>query len=229
MTQPTLPRLKFCGLTRAVDVECAIECGADAIGLNFYGPSRRYIAPESAAPLSRLADRSVMRVGVFVNPSIDQVVAVVDRCPLDCIQLHGRESAQWLDGWNAHPLSKSLGLLRATPWRGGEDDSQFVHSWMNHPLAHLVLGWMVDAYDPIQHGGTGQTARWDLLSPRPQAFAGKGLLLAGGLRPDNLEQAIRTACPDGVDLASGIEFEPGVKDPKAMRAVAEIVRHMIPD
>ena len=90
-----------------------------------------------------------------------------------------------------------------------------------------LLGLLIDAYDPVQRGGTGKTARWDLLFPRPKELRNTKILLAGGHTPENISQAIYTAKPDGVDVASGIETAPGIKDHSKMRAIAEVARQKI--
>ena len=225
-TEIRLPKIKFCGLTRTEDVVAAIECGADAIGLNFYKPSPRYVSPETARGLSQAAENLVLRVGVFVNASPIEVDAVLAICPLDCIQLHGDETPEWIDFAAVIPSLKSMLFIKAVAWRDMEEDRQKVLSWTRsrHPR---LLGLLVDAYDPVQRGGTGKMARWDLLFPRPEEFRNTTILLAGGLTPENILQAIEIARPDGVDIASGIESAPGLKDHSKMQVIAEVARKMI--
>ena len=225
-TEIRLPKIKFCGLTRTEDVVAAIECGADAIGLNFYKPSPRYVSPETARGLSHAAENLVLRVGVFVNASPTEVDAVLAVCQLDCIQLHGDETPEWIDSAEVFPSLKSLLFIKAVCWRDIEEDRQKVLAWTrrNHPR---LLGFLVDAYDPVQRGGTGKIARWDLLFPRPEELRNTSILLAGGLTPENISQAIEIAKPDGLDFASGIESAPGIKDHSKMRAIAENVRELL--
>ncbi len=224
-TEIRLPKIKFCGLTRTEDVLAAIECGADAIGLNFYKPSPRYVSPETARGLSHAAENLVLRVGVFVNASPTEVDAVLAVCQLDCIQLHGDETPEWIDSAEVFPSLKSLLFIKAVCWRDIEEDRQKVLAWTrrNHPR---LLGFLVDAYDPVQRGGTGKIARWDLLFPRPEKFLNTSILLAGGLTPENISKAIEIAKPDGVDLASGIESAPGIKDHSKMQVIAAVARKM---
>lgn len=225
-TEIRLPKIKFCGLTRTEDVVAAIECGADAIGLNFYKPSPRYVSPETARGLSHAADKLVLRVGVFVNATPIEVDAVLAICQLDCIQLHGDETLDWIDEAAVIPSLKSILFIKAVAWRDMEEDRKKVLAWTrrHHPR---VLGLLVDAYDPVQRGGTGKQARWDLLFPRPAELRNTSILLAGGLTPENISQAIEIAKPDGVDIASGIESAPGLKDHSKMRAIAENVRELL--
>ncbi len=221
-----LPKIKFCGLTRTEDVSAAIESGADAIGLNFYKPSSRYVSPEIARGLSHVADTRVLRVGVFVNASPVEVDAILAICPLDCIQLHGDETPEWIDQSATFPRLQSIYFIKAIAWRDSVEDRENAIAWTLNRQPRL-LGLLVDAYDPIQRGGTGKTARWDLLFPRPEELRNTTILLAGGLTPENISQAIQTARPDGVDIASGIETAPGMKDHSKMRAIAEVSRRML--
>jgi phosphoribosylanthranilate isomerase len=227
-----IPRLKFCGFTRMEDVLAAIDAGADAIGLNFYEKSRRYIDPVKAAALSGAMDGRVQRVGVFVDATPAEVAAVVARCALDVVQLHGDESPEWVRASQKYPSLRGLGIIKALPYRGPEDDP-YVAQWSAYgaEAGSQFVALLVDAYDPVLRGGTGRTARWDLLSPRPRSFfteQGDGdatpLILAGGIQCGNAREALQAAKPDGIDLASGIEVSPGIKDPEAMQEIGRIVR-----
>ncbi|MFN9850895.1 MAG: phosphoribosylanthranilate isomerase [Planctomycetota bacterium] len=234
----TFPRLKFCGFTREIDVENAIEAGASAIGLNFVAASKRYVDVHTAARLSHVAAGRVERVGVFANASPDQVQEVLQTCPLDTIQLHGDEDLTWLQGVRQREGLNRLAVLRAVRYRGPEDHPT-IAAWSreaNDPESP-VSAILVDAYSPGHLGGTGLTVRWDLLYPRPQSFfackvsgssetqsSSAPMILAGGLDRNNVFQALRIAHPDGIDLASGIESQPGVKDRDAMVTIAAIVR-----
>jgi phosphoribosylanthranilate isomerase len=234
----TFPRLKFCGLTREIDIENAIEAGASAIGLNFVATSKRYVDVDSAARLCQVAAGRVERVGVFANASPHQVQTVLQTCPLDTIQLHGDEDLTWLQEARQWEGLSHLSVLRAIRYRGPESHPA-IAAWSreaNDPDSS-VAAILVDAYSPGNLGGTGQTVRWDLLYPRPQSFfackptqlsethaSSAPLILAGGLDRHNVSQALRIAHPDGIDLASGIESQPGVKDRNAMFAIATIVR-----
>lgn len=225
-TEIRLPKIKFCGLTRTEDVIAAIECGADAIGLNFYKPSPRYVSPENARGLSQAAEKLVLRVGVFVNASPVEVDAVLAICQLDCIQLHGDETPEWIDSAAVIPSLKSISFIKSVTWRDMEEDRQKVLAWTRRHNPRL-LGLLVDAYDPVQRGGTGKMARWDLLFPRPAELRNTTILLAGGLTPENISQAIEIAKPDWVDIASGIESAPGLKDHSKMQVIAEVARKMM--
>ncbi len=236
------PRLKFCGMTREEDVEAAVDVGADAIGLNFYPRSKRYILPDRAKRLSDLAVSRLMRVGVFVDASPQQVSEVVDVCPIDAIQLHGDESIEWLDQARSFPTIAHLPIIRAMAYRGAEDDTE-LSSWLDWGVRNedRPLAILVDAYDPIERGGTGKQARWDLLNPRPSPFDRFSkmssvdhqprlkipLMLAGGITIENVAEAIQTARPDGIDVASGIETKAGIKDCRLMKEMSEIALRLL--
>lgn len=241
------PRLKFCGLTREIDVEGAIQAGADAIGLNFYEKSRRFVSIELGSRLSRIAAGHSVRVGVFVNASPETIARHVECCDLDAIQLHGDEEDAWMQAalrWNS---IQQRPILRAMAYRGAVDtpDLQYWCRRVNDPC-DPVCGLVIDAYDPVERGGTGKTARWDLLYPRPEPFTsgiGSGaesheervatertkvpLILAGGLTEANLREACRTAKPDGIDVASGIESAPGIKDRELMKRFGAIAQQCL--
>lgn len=252
-TMHGFPRLKFCGFTRSEDVLAALDAGAEAIGLNFYSASKRFVSLAVAESLSKVAHGHALRVGVFVNATPEEVESVVLRCGLDAIQLHGDEPVSWLE--RAHRLAglQKIPVLRALPYRGVIDDAA-VREWSKSGAGEgsQVMGLLIDAYDPIERGGTGKTAQWDLLYPRPNSFYGEGqpstdrsgcrvpigleidattepqqrpipILLAGGIRPDNLQRALQTAQPDGIDMASGIETAPGIKDHQAMMYIGQMV------
>jgi phosphoribosylanthranilate isomerase len=232
------PRLKFCGLTRGEDVEHAIEAGASAIGLNFVSTSKRFIPPRAASALSRVGEGRILRVGVFVNASPAEVVQVVQQCPLDAIQLHGDEGIDWLERSRDYSPLHGIPILRALPYRGAEDDRDLTQ-WSreaNDPLSP-VNAVLIDAFDPIVRGGTGKVARWDLLFPRPASFFSNRtvpdpvtpgprapMILAGGIDRNNILEACAIARPDGIDIASGIESAPGIKDRAAMFAIAQLLR-----
>lgn len=216
------PKIKFCGLTRPEDVEAAIESGADAIGFNFVASSPRFLATSVAQQLVSLAKGKSLCVGVFVNASPSAVAHIVGECKLDCVQLHGEESIGWAHEAAAIPTLARMPYIKAITWRGNDGDSAVVKAWSKAPLD--LIAFLVDAYDPIQKGGTGKTARWDLLNPRPVEFGNTPILLAGGLNPSNIQSAISIARPNGVDLASGIESSPGIKTPEKMRQVVDLVR-----
>jgi len=210
---PKVPfRIKFCGFRRAEDVEAAIDAGADAIGINFCSASPRFVPPEKASALAEVGRGRVLVVGVFVNSSIEHIREVIRICHLDIVQLHGDELPELVIAQALPPI------IKAIPWRQGSlEDAAIARAWKDQAEATNLSGILVDAYDPVQRGGTGRAARWDLLNPRPAELSGQALILAGGLAASNVGDAIQISRPDAVDTASGIETEPGVKDKVKMQ------------
>ena len=244
-----LPRTKFCGFTRVGDIQAALELGVEAIGLNFYPKSKRYIEPKRAssmldelAKVTGLHNAKPQFIGVFVDYSPEQVLEVLRSCPLDAIQLHGEESTQWVAAAEALPNWPGVPILRALPYRGQQDDA-LIQSWgaLVASETSSVYGLLIDAYDPVHKGGTGKQVAWELLDPLPDCFrfdGGDGLggaqvsvpfLLAGGLTPENVARGMKIVRPTGVDVASGIESEPGIKDVEKMKRFIDAYRSCASD
>ncbi len=210
-------RVKICGITRVQDALAAARAGADAIGLNFYEKSPRFVSPEfarqvAAALVANSLAEGVLRVGVFVNSSVDQVKQIAAAADLDAVQLHGDEPAEAIR--DLAPLR----VIRARRMdaRGVgpiEDDLDRCRS-----LGRLPDALLVDAAAPGSYGGTGQTVDWGLLAEHGQWRHGVPLILAGGLQCENVAEAIRAVRPHGVDTASGVESAPGVKDHEKVAA-----------
>jgi len=204
-------RVKVCGLTRADDVAAAVAAGADALGFNFYPPSPRSITPEMAADLIALVPAFVEPVAVCVDPEPAWLERWLPALPrLRALQWHGEPP---LPADVPFPLipafrvrdAASVAAIRAYLDRCGE----------RRPPAVLV-----DAHVAGLHGGTGRTAPWELLA---EVDFGLPLILAGGLTPDNVAEAVRVVRPFAVDVASGVESSPGVKDAGKMRAFVAAV------
>jgi phosphoribosylanthranilate isomerase len=238
MSQPSaLPfRIKFCGLRRAIDVRHAMDAGADALGFNFCRKSRRFLEFSAAAELSLLAEEHarateknrVWRVGVFVNPSLHDLDQAIDSCQLDAVQLHGDEQPSDFATWQRLPIIKAVTWRQGADGQVNDEDWQLVAAWRASASDTRLLGFLVDAHDPILRGGTGRVVRWDLLSPRPSAFGDTPVILAGGLTASNVAEAIRLSQSDAVDTASGIESAPGLKDVEKMQQfVAQAKRAQI--
>lgn len=217
------PKIKFCGFTRHEDLEFACSIGVDAIGLNFYQRSPRYVDMSRARELSEIANGRAIRVGVFVNSTPSEVARIVEVCPLDVVQLHGDEGLDWVAEASNYPRLAKIPILRALSWRGPScpEDDLAAAQWGGHPS---VSGLLIDAHDPVQRGGTGKVVRWDLLNPRPTSLLAKPFWLAGGLTPENIPQALDLVHPDGIDLASGIEISPGIKSPELMKLFCEKIQ-----
>jgi phosphoribosylanthranilate isomerase len=228
----SLPKLKYCGFTRKQDIQIAIDAGADAIGLNFYPASPRYVSPETARTLSRIIGKQATVVGVFVNANPGDVAAIAQRVGLDYVQLHGDEEPDWAERASQFVSLQGMPLIKAVSWRDSVQDRQVVQEWAmyarscedhSRSMQLPLVGFLVDSFDPVQRGGTGKTARWDLLWPRPSEFTNIPVMLAGGLKAENVLEAVEIAKPDGIDLASGIEESPGIKSSEKMEAIATLL------
>ncbi|MEX1020050.1 MAG: phosphoribosylanthranilate isomerase [Litorilinea sp.] len=215
-------RVKICGLTNAEDALCAVQAGADFLGFIFYPKSPRYVEPATVADiLSTLAaaGHTTPGVGVFVNYTVTEIQAILAQTGLRYAQLHGDESPD-----QVHALApcafKALGA--AAPARGQADASDPIAPALargrrfHTTTHHAGPGLMVDAYDPTAYGGIGKLADQTLAHALARAFP--HLLLAGGLTPANVSHAIQHIQPWGVDVASGVERAPGLKDHAAVIA-----------
>jgi phosphoribosylanthranilate isomerase len=192
-------KVKICGITNIEDALCAADAGADALGFVFYAKSPRCIAPEQAAEIIRELPPFILTVGLFVNAGSDFVNAIAGSCNLDRIQLHGEETPSFCDRI-ARPVIKAFRVKDAASLEAMQD--------------YRAAGYLLDAYSPDAHGGTGLTFNWELA--RFAARYGR-IILAGGLTPDNVHRAITVTRPYAVDISSGVEASPGRKDPAKVR------------
>jgi len=206
-------RVKICGVTRLEDARVAWEAGADALGLNFYPKSPRYVEAEVAAELARTRPALGAVVGVFVNESPELIRARVRECGLTAVQLHGDEPPEACAGYGV-PVIKALRV------RGPED----VERARTYVGAGDVATLLLDGAAP-GYGGGGVGFDWSLVAGL--ADAGVPVLVAGGLNPDNVQNAVRATRPYGVDVASGVEVSPGIKNADAVRAFVRAVRTVL--
>ena len=229
-TASTGVRTKICGVTRVDDAVAAIDLGAAMIGLNFYPPSPRYLTPEAAGELVRAvrlerpaAAQDVLWVGVFVDESASEMARIAETAHLDLIQLHGDEDPAEM----ADLAAKTIKVLRVRPATSGEtihDVGREVPRKMEPWRALGVWGFLVDTHHPDLYGGTGES--WDFASLRTLAERDDvRMLLAGGLSPSNVRAALSACRPWGLDLCSGVEAEPGLKDFHLMRRLFEEIHH----
>ncbi len=197
-------KVKICGITSLEDALAAVEAGADMLGFNFYPPSPRCISPETCAEIVRaLPPSGVVKVGVFVNAEPETIRRVMQIGGLDLAQLSGDEPPEVL----AALSGRAFKALRPK-------DGAALRSGLERYTAHDgAPAWLVDAYRPGEYGGTGHAADWGLAA---DLAARVPILLAGGLRPENVAEAVAQVRPWGVDVASGVETEPGKKDHAGM-------------
>ena len=212
--------IKLCGIRSVEDARVAADAGADAIGLNFYSKSKRFVAVESAAAISAALRGQLAVVGLFVNATPAEIGAVLQTMPLDYLQLHGDETPEQV----AEIAQLNVPIVRAL--RAGAEGLGPVDDYLarcrevNAPLAAVLL----DAAVTGQYGGTGQQVDGAMAAGWRRYPGWPPVILAGGLVPENVADAIRQVAPYGVDTASGIESSPGVKDPAKMRAFAAAAR-----
>lgn len=198
--------VKICGVTRVEDAVAAADAGADAIGLNFYPLSPRYLTTERAKEISRNTPEGVLKFGVCVNESADFLKRTFEECELDYLQLHGQEEPEFVKGL-ALPVLKSFAV----------HDEQVLLALKEYGLEWFLL----DTWSKVLPGGTGLSFNWDIAR---RAGALGRVVLSGGLRPDNVAKAIAACNPYGVDVATGVESEPGVKDKELIRSFVQEVR-----
>lgn len=199
--------VKICGITRQEDALLAAELGADALGFVFWSGSPRFVDPAAARAIVRALPPAVVAVGLFVDEPVEHVKAVAYEVGLGAVQLHGSETVEYCARLTV-PVIKAVGV-------GANFCVATIASW---PASVMVL---LDADDPDKHGGTGVTANW---AAAAAVASGRQVILAGGLAPDTVAEAIRLVRPFGVDVSSGVESRPGVKDAGRLRAFFEAVR-----
>jgi len=204
-------RVKMCGTTRLEDALAAVRCGIDALGFILYPKSPRFIAPENIAMIVKSLPPFVDRVGVFVNASYQEVIRAAG-CGLSYLQLHGNEPADYCR--EIREMLPACGIIKA--FRIGEaSKSQDFASYND-----CVDAFLLDTYARGNPGGTGQTFDWSVIDclalQRP-------IILAGGLTPENVADAIAAVRPYAVDINSGVELRPGIKDHDRLASLLRIV------
>jgi len=208
---PARTSLKICGVTLATDAARLAELGVDALGVNFWPQSKRYLAPDQAGFLHDLEGR-LLRVGVFVNAGPDLPRQLYDDGLIDVIQLHGDETPA-----DARPFAEAgIPFLKALGVRG-MDDFAAVRDFR-------ASGILLDAHAPGLYGGTGRTIDWPLARTFIEQHPDLPLILAGGITADNAAAAIGAVRPAALDIASGAESSPGVKDFQKVAALLAACR-----
>jgi phosphoribosylanthranilate isomerase len=201
-------RVKICGITSAGDAQAAARHGADAIGLVFYAPSPRCVTAEQARAIAAATPPFVSRVALFVNPSDEEVRAVLATCRVDLLQFHGEETPAFCRQFGV-PYLKALRI------RKGLDLLELLSPYDD------AAGWLLDTYRPDFYGGTGEAFDWDLIP----ADLARPVVLSGGLTVANVAEAIRRVRPWAVDVSSGVEAAKGVKDAAKIAAFIQGVRN----
>lgn len=206
-------RIKMCGITNIEDAEEGIRAGVDALGFIFVEDSPRYIEPEKAKEIVEQLSPFVDLVGVFVDRENVEVQEIIDYCGLSYAQLHGSESPEYCSqiAYAASPC-KVIKAFRVGP---NTTAAEF------HPYQNEVQGFLLDTYVADQAGGTGRTFDWEIVRSLELQ---RPVILAGGLTPENVGEAILKVQPFAIDVNSGVELRPGLKDYDKLGALLEEVR-----
>jgi len=208
-----MTKVKICGITNLEDALISAKFGADALGFNFYEKSPRYIAPEKAGEIIKELPENVLKVGVFVNETLEKIVGIAEIAGLDAIQLHGEETPEFARELKQKTNLEIIKAFRVSPDFAPED-----------VLKYETDAILLDAYSPKEHGGTGETFDWKLAFKVKQMT--QKLYLAGGLDVQNVDVAIKRVQPFAVDSCSLLEKEKGRKDKqKVFRFISVVKEH----
>jgi phosphoribosylanthranilate isomerase len=211
-----LVKVKICGITNWADAQRAVKAGVDALGFNFYAPSPRYIAPAEARKIVRRLPRRVRAVGVFVNAPVDVTLKIARAADLDILQLHGEETPETVKA-----LAQFFPVVKAFRVSGGFRPAQLARY-------RAAMAFLLDGFDAEWRGGTGKTFDWRLAR---EAKRYGPVILAGGITPANVAQAIAAVQPFAIDVCGGVEARPGKKDAVRLRALmrrVEAARRKLP-
>jgi phosphoribosylanthranilate isomerase len=201
-------QVKICGITRIADAERAVELGANALGFIFAESARR-ISPEKAREITQRISPFIKTVGVFVNETSSTIREIIQFCGLDLIQLHGNETV-------SDCAELGSGIIKAFRVKGEETLSRIT------PYKGHVRAILLDTYQKGVDGGTGKTFDWRLACRAKTC--GIPMVLSGGLNPENIQEALNKVTPSAIDISSGVEERPGIKDHERIRLFMEKVR-----
>ncbi|MFT4692183.1 MAG: phosphoribosylanthranilate isomerase [Limisphaerales bacterium] len=208
---PLMPvKVKICGITTLDDAIACVEAGADALGLNFYPQSPRYLTIEKAVGLTKYLPPFVARVGLFVNADEETVRRTIEQAGINTLQFHGEETPEFCARF------APMKVIKAFRMQGPEVIKKLSE--------YNVDAWLLDSYTAGVHGGTGKVFNWELA--RLAKDEGKPIILAGGLTPENIAEAIHQTWPYAVDVSSGVEIEKGRKDRDLVRLLINTTRQV---
>lgn len=202
-----MTKIKICGITNFEDAAKSLDCGADALGFIFYEKSKRYISPPEAQKIIKELPPFVTKVAVFVDCPFRQIIKITSELFINAIQLHGSETPEFCSKFS-YPVIKALRIKDSI-------DIQQVDSFATQTI-------LFDTYSESDYGGTGKSFNWKVLE---KLNTDKKIILSGGLNPGNIEKAITTVRPYGVDVSSGVEKSPGIKDHKKIKKFIEAVKN----
>ncbi len=197
-------QVKICGITNVEDALCAAENGAAAAGFIFYPPSPRYIKPQKAGEIIDRLPQHLVKIGVFVNETSEEIKRIYECCRLDMIQLHGDESPEFCRQFSRGRIIKALDLKT-------EDD-------LKKGAQYDVAAILADSRHAGLYGGTGKTSNWMLAR-----YITQPLILSGGLKEENIHEALRVVSPAALDINSGVESSPGKKDHARIARIMQII------
>ena len=206
-------KIKICGITNPIDAFHAVDAGADALGFVFYKKSPRHVSPNVVKSIVSDLPPFVLPIGVFVNEEPQVVRDVMDECGLAFAQIHGDETADYCESLG-RPVLRGIRL---------RDRATFL-AMAEYKGRSRIRGFIVDAFSDAAYGGTGKTPDWALAAEAARSFS---VLLAGGLTPDNVQKAVQSVRPYGVDVSSGVEATPGKKDPAKIQAFVEAAQNAL--
>ncbi len=211
-------QIKICGITSLEDATAVAQAGADAIGLNFYARSPRYVSVETAQQIIQAIPSQIIKVGLFVNTPADEAARIFDALALDVIQLHGDEPPEYLAAVAPRPIMRAFRL-------GSEGLAPVLSYLAQCSLHHCRPDFVLfDALKSGTYGGTGEKTDWAAAQAYLREKGMPPLVLAGGLTPENVATAIRAMRPAAVDVSSGVEWSPGRKDPAAVAGFVAAAR-----
>lgn len=203
-----MTRIKICGITRVEDALLASDLGAFALGFVFWPKSPRAVDIARARTIVEALPAHVLKVGVFVDQPVEEVKDIAVATSLDAIQLHGQESPDYIRQFE-RPVFKSMAV-----------SPSFVVEQMDEIPSHATV--LLDAHDPVKRGGTGRIIDWTLAAA---AAARRPVILSGGITPENVRSAVAAVRPFAIDVSSGVERSPGVKDAERLRSLFNAVLH----
>ncbi|MEC5129250.1 phosphoribosylanthranilate isomerase [Verrucomicrobiales bacterium BCK34] len=212
---PDRTAVKVCGVRTGEQALAVVDAGADALGINFWPKSKRFISLEEALPWLLELKGVVPRVAVTVNATDDELRELYESGGLDWLQLHGDETPDRVESLiqQGLPVFKALGIK----------DEAMLEAAADFPGGTLLL----DAYAPVEYGGSGETMDWSLGAKAVRQWPDRQIVLAGGLTPENVAAAIRQVRPAAVDVASGVESSPGVKDLELVKQFVEAAASVV--
>jgi len=206
------PHLKICGITTLSDAQLLVDHGVEALGFNFWQQSKRYISPENASNIATKIKGKILRVGVFVNAEQSEIYELLKNDVIDIAQLHGDEDVSYCQEFaqSGYPFIKAIGVSNADSLKNLED--------------YRASAILLDAHAPEVYGGTGDTFDWNLAKTVIAEHQDLPVILAGGITQHNASNASSEVNPCALDVASGAEISPGIKDFGKVTAIQNAIR-----